>query len=68
MPSIKALTDIELTILVAYADGFQYKEIAQKLCRSEANVKWHAMRCRDKLRARTMAHAVAVAVRNKVIA
>jgi DNA-binding NarL/FixJ family response regulator len=61
------LETLELSIVQLYSSGYQYKEIAQELQRSEANIKWHAMRVRDKLGARTMAHAVYIASKKGLI-
>lgn len=61
------LDQIEIDILNSTAAGNIYKETATLINRAESNVKWHALILRAKLGARTMAQAVAIAIRNKII-
>ncbi len=61
------LTEVELDILVALADGLQSKEIACALGRSVASIEAYIRVLCGKLDARTRAHLVAQAFRAGVL-
>ena len=63
-----ALTDREFEVLQLIADGLANREIAERLFLSEETVKSHVKTLLEKLHARSRAHAVAIALRDGVIA
>ncbi len=62
-----ALTPRELQVLEFLAEGRSSKQIANSLAISEATVKGHLKNLYDKLGASDRAHAVAIALRQRII-
>jgi DNA-binding NarL/FixJ family response regulator len=62
------LTERELNVLQLVADGLVNREIGQQLYLSEETIKSHVRRLLAKLQARSRAQAVAVGMRNRLIA
>lgn len=65
--SRRSLTQRELQILEALADGLPNKTIAHQLSLSEETVKSHLRSMYDKLGAADRAHAVSIALRQRLI-
>lgn len=63
----KSLSLRELQILECLADGLGNKEIASRLSLSEETIKTHLSNIYDKLDASDRAHAVAIALRQRMI-
>lgn len=63
----RRLTDRELEILQLLADGHENNEIARRLYISLETVKTHVRRLLKKLEARSRTHAVAIALRQKLV-
>jgi len=63
MEATTVLTDREVDVIALYACGYNAPEIAGMLHLSEWTVYSHSKRFRMKLGARTMAHAVALALK-----
>ncbi len=61
------LTKWEREALSLTADGFQSSEIAERLHCGPSDVKSHLLHARQKLCARTNAHAVAIAMRRGLL-
>ena len=61
------LSDREIEILVLVADGHSNKEIAKTLGITTDTVDKHNRNIVEEIKAKNMKHAVAIAVRNKVI-
>ena len=62
-----SLTDTEQHILRLVAHGYTRKEIAHKFDRSEHTIATHTHHIKLKLSARTLEHAVAIAVARRII-
>lgn len=60
-------TPAELAVLRLAADGHSVPEIAALLTKGEATVKGQLLRVRLKLDARNTTHAVAIALRGRLI-
>ena len=65
---IDELTERELQILRGMSQGMPNAEIGRELFLSEDTIKTHARRLFQKLGARDRAHAVAMGMRNKLVA
>jgi DNA-binding NarL/FixJ family response regulator len=65
---IDELTERELQILRGMSQGMSNAEIGRELFLSEDTIKTHARRLFQKLGARDRAHAVAMGMRNKLVA
>jgi DNA-binding NarL/FixJ family response regulator len=63
----RRVTDRELEILQLLADGHENNEIARRLYISLETVKTHVRRLLKKLGARSRTHAVAIALRQKLV-
>lgn len=61
------VTARELEILQLLSDGLDNDEIAKELCISVETVKSHVRRLLKKLEAKSRTHAVAVALRRKIV-
>ena len=64
---VKELSERELEVLRFSADGYSLKEIADLLTISVDTVDSRSRSVVDKLNARNMKHAIATALRNKII-
>jgi LuxR family transcriptional regulator len=62
-----APTRRELQILGLVADGMTTKEIGHELCLSDRTVDNHLRRLTSRLDARSRAHAVAIALRQRLL-
>lgn len=62
-----ALTEMEIDILKGQSNGLSYKEIAPIVNRSVRTVEAKACVILDKMKCRQIAHAVAKAIRLKII-
>jgi DNA-binding NarL/FixJ family response regulator len=62
------LTHREFEVLQLIADGLANREIGERLFLSEETVKSHVKTLLEKLRARSRAHAVAIALRGGLMA
>lgn len=62
------LSERERDVLRLLADGFSTEEIAARLFISGHTVRAHADHAKSRLGARTRTHAVAIALRNRLIA
>jgi DNA-binding NarL/FixJ family response regulator len=67
-PDTPRLTERERDVLRLLADGLRSEEIAARLFISEHTVRAHAAKATTRLGARTRTHAVAIALRNGLIA
>jgi DNA-binding NarL/FixJ family response regulator len=65
--SRRSLTQRELQILEALADGLSNKTIAHQLSLSEETIKSHLRSMYEKLGAADRAHAVSIALRQRLI-
>lgn len=63
-----SLTDTEQQILHLVAHGYARKEIAHHLARSEHTIATHYHHIKLKLSARTLEHAVALAITRGMVA
>lgn len=59
----KKLSEREKTCLSLIADGLRVQQIASDLAIAEVTVEMHLKNARTKLKARTLAHSVALAIR-----
>ena len=66
-PAVARLSPREVEVLRLLADGFANKQIARRLDLSEATVKGYLSQLFDKLGASDRAHAVALALRTRLI-
>ncbi len=64
---VKELSERELEVLRFSADGYSLKEIADLLKISVDTVDSRSRSVIDKLNAKNMKHAIATALRNKII-
>jgi DNA-binding NarL/FixJ family response regulator len=61
------LSPREMTVLLHLSDGFSVGEVADRLVLSETSVKTFVRRATKKLNASSQLHAVALAVRSRLI-
>ncbi|HEY1248619.1 MAG TPA: LuxR C-terminal-related transcriptional regulator [Nitrososphaera sp.] len=61
------MTLLQLEVLRLTANGYSINEIAEGMRLTRNMVKHHRSRTLDKLEARNMYHAVAIAVRQRII-
>lgn len=61
------LTERELEILLLSSEGFNHKEISVRLNLTEDTIDTHSRRINTKLGARNTKHAIATALRKKII-
>ena len=64
---IRVLTDRQLEILALVAEGLTHKEMGRRLDISDQTIKNHLSSIFFRLQARSMAHAVAIALRTGLI-
>jgi DNA-binding CsgD family transcriptional regulator len=60
------VTPRELEVLALIADGYSTREIATKLWITDETVRTHVRRLLERLGARTRAHAVSIAYRERL--
>jgi DNA-binding CsgD family transcriptional regulator len=65
-PSGRRLTPRELDVLELVAEGYSTAEVARALWITEDTVRTHVKRTLARLEARTRAHAVAIAFRDRL--
>jgi DNA-binding NarL/FixJ family response regulator len=61
------ITNREKEMLENLADGNNYEQIAQHFCIAKETVHKHLVQTYKKLKARNGVHAVAIAIRTKII-
>jgi DNA-binding CsgD family transcriptional regulator len=64
--SRRRVTPRELEVLSLIADGYSTREIAERLWITDETVRTHVRRLLDRLGARTRAHAVSIAYRERL--
>jgi DNA-binding CsgD family transcriptional regulator len=64
---IEPLTQRELEVLTLYADGMRQTQVAQAMGIGVETVKTYSAMVRLKMHARNTTHAVAIAMRHKVL-
>jgi DNA-binding NarL/FixJ family response regulator len=61
------LSERELQVLMAYAEGYKRHEIADELDLHDSTIRMHTARLKIKLRARTTAQAIATAYHEGIL-
>ena len=66
-PGLKDLTERQVSLLQCFANGKEMKEMPEELGITPDSIKRQFVAIREKLQARTTAHAVAIAMRHYII-